>query len=388
MATPKASEATTEQNPIATDDWGSRSHVLTLVLLLMTVLGMWLCWRMTVPFLPALVWALALAVLCHPLQVRLERCTGHPSLAAIVTTLIVAALIVAPAVFVLQQLSQQALAAAGAIQHGIESGEWQAAVAAQPRLRTLVQVVEKQIDLSGIATSLAGALSAHASQLVKATLVQLIGFGLMLYILFFFLRDRRQALDWLCRMSPLTRAEMHQLFNRVRHTIRATVFGTVLVALIQGALGGLMFWWLGLPAPLLWGMVMALISIVPVLGAFVVWIPAALWLAVQGEGTRALVLVGWGTLVIGTVDNLLRPVLVGRELREHTLLAFISVVGGITLFGAAGLVLGPIVFELTRELLQIWSRRNARQLEAGNDLVAAPVAVVAPNAETRAEPPD
>lgn len=364
-----------EHNPIETDDWGSRSHVLTMVLLLLTAAGVWLCWRMLAPFLPALVWALALAVLCAPLQRWLESWCRHPNLAAASSVLLVAVVLVAPALFVLQQLSQQALDAASTIQHGIESGAWQRAIDAQPRLRTLVDLVEQRVDVGGMAASLAGSLSRNAGQLARATLVQLVGFGLMLYILFFFLRDRRKALDALCRLSPLTRAEMHRLFARVQVTVRATVFGTVAVAMIQGALGGLMFWWLGLPAALLWGVVMALIAIVPVLGAFVVWVPAALWLAVQGEGSKALILVAWGAAVIGTIDNLLRPVLVGRELREHTLLAFFAVVGGIIVFGSAGLVLGPIVFELTRSLLAIWSERNAAQLAAGGSLVAAPVKV-------------
>lgn len=365
--------AVPEQNPIDTDDWGSRSHVLTIVLLLLTAGGIWLCWRMLAPFVPALAWALALAVLCTPLQGWLESRWKRPTLAALASVTVVAAVLVVPTIFVVQKLSQQALDAAGTIQHGIESGEWRAAIDAQPKLRTLVDLVEKQVDLGGIATSLAASLSRNAGKLAKATLVQLVGFGLTLYVLFFFLRDRRKALDALCKLSPLTRREMHRLYARVRITVHATVLGTVAVALIQGALGGLMFWWLGLPAPLLWGVVMGLISIVPVLGAFVIWIPAAIWLAVQGEGMKAMILVAWGTLVIGTIDNLLRPVLVGRELREHTLAAFFAVVGGIVVFGSAGLVLGPIVFELTRSLLAIWSERNASQLEAGASLVAAPV---------------
>lgn len=131
---------------------------------------------------------------------------------------------------------------------------------------------------------------------------------------------------------------MDRLFERVSNTIHATVYGTLESAAAQGLLGGLMFWWLGLSAPLLWGVVMALLAIVPVLGAFVVWVPAALVLALEGSWGKALILVLWGMLVVGTIDNLLRPILVGKRLEQHTVLAFISVVGGLLLFGPAGLI--------------------------------------------------
>ena len=125
-----------------------------------------------------------------------------------------------------------------------------------------------------------------------------------------------------------------------------------------------MFWWLGLPAPLLWGVVMALLAVVPVLGAFVVWIPAALFLAMEGSWGKALILTVWGAVVVGTIDNLLRPFLVGKRLKLHTILAFISVVGGLILFGPAGLILGPVALTVTTVLLEIWRSRTAAEAVA------------------------
>jgi predicted PurR-regulated permease PerM len=151
---------------------------------------------------------------------------------------------------------------------------------------------------------------------------------------------------------------MDQLCHRVSDTIFATVYGTLLVSAAQGLLGGLMFWWLGLPAPLLWGVVMALLAVVPVLGAFVIWVPAALFLALEGSWGKALILTIWGAGVVGTIDNLLRPILVGRRLNQHTVFAFISVVGGVILFGPAGLILGPVIIAITAELLEIWRERR------------------------------
>jgi predicted PurR-regulated permease PerM len=128
-----------------------------------------------------------------------------------------------------------------------------------------------------------------------------------------------------------------------------------------------MFWWLGLPTPLVWGMVMALLAVVPILGAFVVWIPAAVFLALEGHWAKALILTGWGGIVIALIDNLLYPVLVGERLRLHTLLVFIAILGGLTLFGASGLILGPVVLAVTLALVDVWRWRTAggRSVESG-----------------------
>jgi predicted PurR-regulated permease PerM len=138
------------------------------------------------------------------------------------------------------------------------------------------------------------------------------------------------------------------------------LFGTVIVAIVQGTLGGLIFWILGLPNPLFWGMVMGLLAIIPVLGAFVVWIPAATYLALTGEWWKSAVLVAYGTVVISGIDNVLYPILAGGRLRLHTVVVFIAIVGGLTLFGASGLILGPLIAALTIGLLEIWRARAGR----------------------------
>jgi predicted PurR-regulated permease PerM len=176
--------------------------------------------------------------------------------------------------------------------------------------------------------------------------------------LFFLLRDRRLALQSLRELLPLSNREADVLLRRIRDTIHATVFGTVVVAIVQGTLGGLMFWLLGLPGALLWGVIMALLALIPVLGAFVVWVPAAIFLAVEGSWGKALLLTGWGTLVVGTIDNLLYPLLVGNKLRLHTLPVFFAIVGGLAVFGAAGVILGPVVLAVTLGLIDIWKSRT------------------------------
>src|SRR5665647_1870889 len=129
-----------------------------------------------------------------------------------------------------------------------------------------------------------------------------------------------------------------------------------------------MFWWLDLPAPVLWGTVMAVLAVVPVLGAFIIWIPAAIFLFLQGSEGKALLLTLWGAIVVGGIDNLLYPMLVGSRLKIHTVLAFVSLVGGLIVFGTSGLILGPVLFTVTRILLEIWSSQNTAEKE--NDKAA------------------
>ncbi|MCB4791917.1 MAG: AI-2E family transporter [Elusimicrobia bacterium] len=328
------------------------------MLIVATAFGIYLCYRLSEPFLPSLTWALALAVLFTPLQEWLELKLKRPSLAALVSVLAIGFIVVAPATFVGERLFIQAEKGAELIETEVKSGEWRHVLEGHPRLAPIADKIEQQIDLPGTVTTLAKWLSSTAGSIVKGSLFQLIDIAMTFYMLFFFLRDRRAALRSLRSLSPLSEKEMDSLFCRVSDTIYATVYGTLAVASIQGLLGGLMFWWLGLPAPLLWGVVMALLSVIPVLGAFIIWVPAAILLLLKGSWGKALILTLWGSFVVGTVDNLLRPVLVGKRLKFHTILAFLSIVGGLIFFGSSGLILGPLALTVTSVLLESWTTRN------------------------------
>jgi predicted PurR-regulated permease PerM len=342
----------------------SPGRVHILVLATATVLGIYLCYRLAIPFLPALAWSVALAVLFAPLQRWLESKLHRPNLAAIISVLLIVLIVVVPLTFLGQRLVMQATESAALVETKVKSGEWRSALDAQPRLAPIIDIVEQQIDLPGTLRTFAGWLSNAAGSIVKGSVFQLIGFCLTFYLLFFFLRDHRAILDSVRSLSPLSDAEMERLFGRIGDTIHATVYGTLTVSAMQGLLGGLMFWWLGLAAPLLWGLVMALLAVVPLLGAFIVWVPAAIFLALEGSWGKALILTAWGVLVVGTIDNLMRPILVGNRLKLHTVLAFMSVVGGLILFGPAGLILGPVTLSVTLVLLEIWRSRMISAVES------------------------
>jgi predicted PurR-regulated permease PerM len=350
------------------NDWGSRSHTLTLVLMGTTVVGSYLCYRMVVPFLPMLAWSLALAVMFTPLQKRLESKIKSTSLAALVSVLVIGLMVVIPATFVGQRIILQSVKGAHLVKAKIDSGEWIRAIESRPRLGKIVDGIQQQIDLPATVTSITNWLTNVTGSIIKGSVFQAISLCLTFYLIFFFLRDRRALLLSIRSYSPLSEAEMDRLFGRISDTIYATIYGTLAVSAAQGLLGGLMFWWLGLSAPLLWGVVMALLAIVPVLGAFIIWIPAVLFLAMEGNWGKALILAVWGFAVVGSIDNLLRPILVGKRLKLHTVLLFISVVGGLIVFGASGLILGPVVLTFTMVILETWRERTAGESMASVDL--------------------
>ena len=344
--------------PVA-NDWGSRSHIHTLVMMAVTIVGIYFCYRLTAAFFPALTLALALAVLFAPLHRWLVSKVRHPGFAATICVLTVALLVVVPAIFVAERIIGEAARGAESIKAMVDSGEWRRAFEAHPRIAHVGHWIERQFDLPELVSTASSWLTATAASFVRGSLLQLFGFAMTFYVLFYFLRDRDGALESLRSLSPLSASEMNRLFGDVVDTVHATFYGTFVVSMVQGTLGGLMFWWLGLPAPLLWGIVMGLTGIVPVVGAFVVWIPAAIFLVLEGSGGKALLLALWGAIVVGGIDNVLYPMLVGKRMKMHTLIAFISVMGGLVVFGPAGLILGPVIFAATRLLLETWSTRSA-----------------------------
>lgn len=337
----------------------SRQRVLTLVLVAGTAIFVVLCVAIALPFAAPLTWALALAVVGAPMHRWICRRLGNDNVCAAAAALIVAIVIIAPVFFVTQQLVWETTAALQRLQEsGSVEAFWKSAGQRHAWLQPAAQWIESLRPAEQFQQA-ATEIVKRVSSFVTASLWVAAKLLITLFALFFFFRDRRKALDAVASMTPLTDREVDDLSTRVADTIHATVFGTLLVALLQGTLGGLMFWWLGLPAPVLWGTVMGLLAVVPVLGAFVVWVPVAVWLAIDGQWAKAIVLSGWGGIVIGLIDNLLYPIFVGKKLRLHTLLMFIAIVGGLILFGAAGLILGPCILAITDGLLTIWRERTS-----------------------------
>jgi predicted PurR-regulated permease PerM len=313
------------------------------------------------PFMAPLAWALALAVLCVPMHRAIEARVRRPNVAALLSVSIVVIAVVLPGLLLANRLLGEAASGIETLRGAVESGEWRRPFDAYPTSARVGRWIEAQFDLPGLVQAAGSWLTSAASAMLRGSLVQLVSLVLTFYLLFYFLRDRLALRRMLRRLTPLPADDMTRLFGDVFDTVHATVYGSLVVATVQGVLGGAIFAVLGLPAPVLWGLLMGLLGIVPVLGAFMVWLPAALFLLLDGHEIKALVLVLWGAIVVGGIDNLLYPLVVGRRLRLHTAVALMSIVGGVLLFGAPGVILGPVVFTLTRGLLEIWTRRNAEE---------------------------
>ena len=345
------------------DDRISRRHIHALVLVAATAVGFYLCFRLVQPFLAALAWALALAILFNPLNRWLETKIKRTSVAATITVIVVALVLVLVVAFVGERLVSETAKGATFIKSRVESGEWFLVIESHPLLAPVGRWLENNTDLSDTISGVASWLTNKGASILQGSVVKVISLLLTFYFFFFFIRDRGQALRSLRELSPLPATTMDRMFIRVADTIHATLYGILTVAAVQGTLGGLMFWWLGLPAPVLWGIVMGLLAVVPVLGAFVIWIPAAIFLAMDGSWGKAVILTLWGSIVVGGIDNVLYPMLVGNRLSMHTVVAFISIIGGLIVFGPSGLIIGPVAVAVTLSLLEYWRERNAEPRE-------------------------
>ena len=335
-----------------------RYSISSATLLAGTVLALYLCYRLAIPFLSPLVWSFTLSILFRPLATRLRAAWGSEGASASVTVVVVAIVVVIPAIFVFSAMLAEAVRGAGALNSAVESGSWRGTLEAHPWMARAMTWIDERLDVPDLFNTTTTWLTTFSASVVRGSFAGFVSLLLTFYFLFYFLRDGDQAEMVLRHLLPLTPPEFSKLKERVGNTVRATVYGTVVVAALQGTLGGLVFWWLDIPAPLFWGLVMGLLAVVPFLGAFVIWAPVAAYLAVAGEWGSALLLTLWGTAVIGVIDNVLYPVLVGSRLMLHTVPSFVAVVGGVILFGTPGLILGPLVVTISIVLLHIWRERG------------------------------
>jgi len=312
---------------------------------------------MVQPFLAVITWAAALAVLAHPLHVWLGR-RVRPNAAALISVLLVAVVIVAPAVVVSQKLFAELSETLRAVGTDLNSANVHSRVEQYPRLAALVEWMESRLDLDQQIRSATGVVAGKVGAWVSSSVWLFTQFFLTFLTLFYFFRDRTGLLEFLRRLIPLPAAETGEIFDRIARTVNASLYGNLLVKLMQGFLGGMMFWILGLPAPILCGAATALCAVLPFVGTALVWAPAAIFLALSGSWVKAVILGFWGGVVVGLIDNLLYPILIAGELRFHPLAVFFSVFGGLLAFGVAGVVLGPVILAITVALLEFWQTRQ------------------------------
>lgn len=317
----------------------------------------YLCWLIVKPFLTALCWALALAVIADPIKCWMLRKSIPRSVAALLLIVLVLTVVIGPCVLLTKAMLSEATEFVNHATSEAGSAKIRESIANNKFLGSVLGWLNARVDLPDEAIQLVRSAAKWASSgltaFLSGSMWLLTQIGVMLFVLFYFLRDTDMILARLRAVLPIAPSQLDAVFARVAQILRVSLGGKIVVSTIQGSLGGLMFYWLGLPAPVFWGIVMSVLSIVPVLGSFVVWGPATLVLVLQGAWQQALLLTVWGVVIISPVDNLLGPVLVGATLRLHTLLMFFSVIGGIAAFGAPGIVLGPVTLAIAVALFEL-----------------------------------
>jgi len=333
--------------------WARRLEALLPAAALLLLV--WLAWRIVLPFLPAVCWAFALAVIGQPIYARMLRAGVPRGLAALGIIFLTLAIVIGPGAMLVNALLREAAEVLKDLRGELTSPGPGFAARAIDWLGARLDLPDEASRLAG---TVAGMASGTVSSVVTGSMWAFSQVATTLFVLFYFLRDGEAILKKLRPTIPLSDDEVDSLSTRISQTLRVSLGGKIVVGSLQGALGGVIFAWLGLPAPIFWGFVMAVLSIFPVIGAFVVWAPVATALAMQGNWRQALLLAAWGVLVIHPVDNLLGPVLVGSALRMHTLLMFFCVVGGLAAFGAAGVVIGPVTVAVVTELIESRDRRS------------------------------
>lgn len=316
------------------------------------------CLWLAAPFFTAIVWSLALAVAAYPIHKWIANRITSPTLAASLTVAVIVLLILTPILLIAQQLVVESVAESRRFQAWLDTTDIESYLFNTPFTNKIYQWLKLNMNLTNDAGAFQFNFGSYFTLWLGNTISTVTQFLIMIFLLFYLYRDRPSVMQTFRDYVPLSKQETTQVLSRVSAMVHDTVYGSLGVAAVQGFLGGMMFWILGLPAPLLWGAVMMLFAIIPVLGTFVIWMPAAIALFLQGSTTKAIILLIYGATAISLIDNLLYPYLVGTRVRLHTVPVFISIAGGLIVFGLSGLVVGPAVLSLTLALLEVLRKRT------------------------------
>ena len=357
------------------------NKVFVALLVVVTVAFVWVL----SPFYGAAFWGAVFALLFRPLFLRLLKSMGNRNtLAALTTLCLVLIVVILPLGLIVVSLVQEATG----LYERMQSGELKPALYLQEVYAALPAWVLGTLDRFGLGNQglilerLTASLS-KASQVIATQAVSIgqnafdviISFFLMLYIMFFLLCDGEKLAGHFRNAIPLEEGIKQDLLQKFVTVISATVRGNVAMAALQGLLGGLALWALGIHAPLLWGTLMAFLSLVPAVGAALVWGPVVLYFMATGAVVKGVILLAFGTLVIGMVDNILRPVLVGKDTQMPDYVILVSTLGGIAIFGLNGFVIGPLVAAMFMTTWSIFAKARALYAPQNFPLVANSVGV-------------
>ncbi|GAB5450355.1 MAG: AI-2E family transporter [Halioglobus sp.] len=345
-----------------------------LVLLVILAVSLYGCYVLVRPFLEPIVLAILVGMLAHPIHHRVEmRLGGRQSVAALLTCVGLCLVVLLPTIFLLAAVLEQG------ISYSLIVKEWATPENVQA-LMSRPSVVKVQSWLTDVlpagtleaenirsralslASSLGGKFATVSTALLGSVTAFFLNGVLLLFVLFFVLRDHDRLIEFLRRAMPLSRSQEDLLISEVRKVSKSALMGSLLTAVTQGVVGGIGLWIVGFPA-LFWGTVMAFTSLIPFVGTALIWVPAALYLAVTGELGWALFLGVWGVVAVGSIDNFLRPLFM-QGASMNTVVVFFSLIGGLQVFGLMGLVYGPLIFSVALVLFRLYEEEFERFLDS------------------------
>ncbi|OGH94274.1 MAG: hypothetical protein A2538_01765 [Candidatus Magasanikbacteria bacterium RIFOXYD2_FULL_41_14] len=303
------------------------------------------------PFAYVIFWAAVLAAIFYPFYRRLNAKLDHANLSALIILILILLIIILPVAIIGTLLVSQSLDVYSSIANNGQLGTWIQEVAGWLRHNPITERL--QIDdafwiqkFSEMAQFLTGWFLNFASAITQNSVKFFALFFMMVYALFFFVRDGEKFLRSIMHLCPLGDKYEKQLYDKFVATAGATLKGGLIVAVVQGTLGGVMFALAGIPAPIIWGVIMTVLSMIPGIGSFLIWLPAGIVMIILGHIFIGVSIILFGALVISTIDNFLRPILIGKSVALHPLIIFFSTLGGLVVFGPSGFVAGPIIAAL------------------------------------------
>src|SRR3989338_1998544 len=318
------------------------------------------------PFLYPVFWAAVIAVLFHPLYERLDKYLKLPSLSALSTLVLVVVIIFLPLTLLSTLLINESVGLYQTVSHWNFSVQLQNATQKLNNTPLSPILNSVQSEWGSYAADAAKTISVFLFNNIKSITENSLRFIFMLFImfysLFYFLKDGTKLLKQIMHLSPLGDEHEIMLYDKFRSTPRATLKGTFIVGGVQGIIGGILFWATGIEGALIWGIIMIAFAIIPAIGPSIVWFPAGIIMLALGNFWQGLAILLVGLFVISTVDNLIRPKLIGKDIQMHPLLVLFSTLGGIFLFGISGFVIGPVIASLFVAVMAIYDHHYRNEL--------------------------
>lgn len=313
--------------------------------------------RILAPFFAPLGWAAVLAIVVYPWHEQLVPRYGAPR-AALISTLVVTLLIVGPGLAILTGFAQESRAALSAVDRDAFAGPFASLENGWDRVRGLIpgaQAVDLRSLIDDVISRTGGFVAARVGGLLADVVVLFFHLFVALFALFFLLRDAERIMLEVRRALPFEEFRRERMIRQTRDLVYASIAAGLLIAALQGLAGGLVFALLGLAAPMFWGVIMGLLALLPFVGTWVVWLPAAISLLAMGQVGKGIILIVLGATVVSGIDNILRPAILSGHTQMNGLLMFVSLLGGVSVFGMLGLVLGPLVTAIVIGLFEAYA---------------------------------